>query len=72
MINLRPYSEVVNVFGRKNVDTQIKDGEKKIATLPENAVKYKFYDSINCSSRANLMGKDNGIITDTGSYDTWL
>lgn len=36
----RPYSEVVNVFGRKNVDTKSKEEApiKKIATVPENAV----------------------------------
>lgn len=36
--SIRSYSEVVNVFGRRNVDTKRTEEKKPIATIPENAV----------------------------------
>ena len=36
--SIRSYSEVVNVFGRRNVDTKTTEEKKTIAMIPENAV----------------------------------
>ncbi|CAF0712776.1 unnamed protein product [Brachionus calyciflorus] len=39
--SIRSYSEVVNVFGRRSVDTQAADEKKTIATIPENTESVK-------------------------------
>ena len=42
LIFIRPYSEVVNVFGRRTIETEKSEQVTTPATIPASAVRYEW------------------------------